>query len=294
MKEKLIYSVFIVSILFANFVYSDTNSEEETAIDDLLRKAFSRVQTTTLPLNGDQITTFKKNADSVAESVLPGKKAKLSNKTISVNLVPGEQGVSIKTALGYASAITIVDSTGQPWPIDSYTPGNKNWFNVVSQENNAGNALTVVPLIDNVNSNITVSIKDQSTPIVFELDINENTQDRIADGLTTVVVNHFGPNAIKPTIGKPVPTTLDSETLAFLDGVPPAGAKSIKLKDAPIDINVWQFKEKVYCRTPYLMRWPSYLQEVKGNGNLHLYIAPLTDNIVLAVNGESKIINFAR
>jgi intracellular multiplication protein IcmK len=97
-----------------------------------------------------------------------------------------------------------------------------------------------------------------------------------------------GPNARLPEIGAAVGSPAAGEIMAFLDGVPPQGAKPLLMQPAVAGVSAWEYAGRHYIRSPHAVRWPARVSVSHGTGGFDVYVVPATPAIVLSVDGQSQ------
>jgi len=104
-------------------------------------------------------------------------------------------------------------------------------------------------------------------------------------------MNQAGPNASPPVVGAKVTSSVSTELMSFLDGVPLSTAKPLTLKDAPEDIQAWEYNNQMYLRTTHLARWPAWIQQASSSTGTYIYVMPLSSQFIVSIDGQSKTIN---
>ena len=111
-------------------------------------------------------------------------------------LIPASNRPQINLAAGYVSTITIVDASGQPWPIMDVGIGgsfevspNSKWVHVVR----------IMPLTRFGLGDLSLLLKDLPTPVIFRLAAGGPTVDLRYDAR----IPKYGPNGKVPLIDHP-------------------------------------------------------------------------------------------
>lgn len=241
----------------------------------LRRRAYGRAMRTLMPLKPEQITRYRKEVQKRKKALREGI-PKASSQTVRVTLEPGGAPSVVKLSPNYGGAITILDATGQPWPITSLTVGNGSAFQVTKpiDKGKGSSVLTVVPKLYYAHSNVILTLKGVATPIVLRL----KTVPGIVDGRTDVIVAARGPNAtsVVTARGAGSPDSLLMRNL--LDGVPPQSATPINIKGGPA--RAWLINNKLFLRTTLDVLSPAWVASVSGASGLTVYEMPLTPTII--------------
>jgi len=269
-------------------------SEEDKRLQEMVNSAFNAAQTEQLPLNPTQINQFQKKLDDAANAINPQPAPKMVSRTQNVSLAPGNEPVSLRMSPGYVSSIVVTDSTGAPWAITSCTVGNKNWFSVVRPETGANNMLTVNALKNHVSSNMAITLKDRDAPLIVQLVLNDSYTDgkpQEADMIVSMRMNQAGPNATPPVIGAKITSSVSTELMSFLDGVPLPTSKPLMLKDAPEGVQAWEYNNQMYVRSIHLARWPAWIQQASSSTGTYIYVMPLSSQFIVSIEGQSRTIN---
>lgn len=267
--------------------------EEDAQMQSVLNTIFKTVKNETLPLTPEQIDDVQNRLDETGAAIYPSPKPIMTNRTQNVSLAPGATAVSMRLAAGYVSSLVVIDSTGEPWPITTATVGNDKWFSVAKPETGANNMLTINSLKNHVSSNLAITLKGRDAPLIVELIMSDSSADKKqqeADMLVSMRMNQPGPLAAPPALGPKINSAISSELMSFLDGVAPAGAVIIKLRNEPEGVAAWKFNNQLYLRTPYLARWPAWFQQASSSSGTHVYIMPMESEVNLAVNGASRVV----
>lgn len=274
-----------------------TIDQENKALAEVVEKAFRNAKTEELILSPDQIKQYKSDLDITEQAIMPSPAPKMINRSQNVTLEPGAEAINVKLAPGYTSSILVIDSTGEPWPITSVTIGNDKWFSIKRPETEAKNLLTINPLKNHVTSNLVVTLQNEDAPLIIHLNMNDNITDKApqeADMVVSMRMNKPGPKAAAPIVGAKLDNTISSELMSFLDGVPSQGSQPQPLKDAPEGVSAWDLKGQLYVRTPYPIRWPAHIQQASSTSGVRVYVMPMTNSLLLSVNGSSHRVTVKR
>lgn len=245
--------------------------------------AFKASEKKLLPLTPQQIKQFRKHLGATNKAIHKRAPAQLTTRTRVLRLSPGAAVPTIKIAPGYVSSIAFLDQTGAPWPITSVALGDGSAFDIQHPKIKAANLLTITAKGRHRDSNISVTLKGWSMPVVIRLKTDPNA----GQALIAMRADQRGPNALPPQVG-PAPTQVVGKTLmAFLDDVPPAGATPQRVKGTGhARVQAWAYKKHLYVRTALDPVWPAWDNVVRGAGGIHVYRMPVVASLMLSVQGS--------
>lgn len=246
---------------------------------DLRDEAFLKVTNTLLPLSPSQIQMLRNVYDATqrAAAVFPGVPPRPTSTSISVNLSPGAVPPVIRLGAGFVTSMVFVDSTGAPWPIESYSLGNPQAFNIVWDKKS--NILLAQAITTHRVGNLAVLLRGLNTPVMIDLNPGQAAMDVRVD----LRIPGLGPEA-KP-IFSGLPGEQSPYLLALLDGIPPAGAR--ELKATGCDNCVWLVKGKLYLRTPYTVISPAWISTLSSADGTHVYEMQPTPLVLATYNGKT-------
>ena len=236
-----------------------------------------------LPLKPEQIRemldAFKVSRQAAEEPIaLPVPKIKVQ----TVSLDPSWDPPLIKTAPGYVTTITFLDSTGAPWAIQDIGWAGK--FEVSGPEE-GGHVVRVVPQTAHGIGNLSVRLVDLITPVTFSL----------KSGLDEVYyrfdarIPKAGPLAKAPLIeygGLNTVTGEDENLVHFLDGTPPEESEKLKIEGVDERTKVWRSQGSIYLRTPLTLLSPSWDSSVTSADGMNVYTLSDASVILLSDNGR--------
>ncbi|GBQ54134.1 type IV secretion protein DotH [Komagataeibacter xylinus] len=228
---------------------------------------------------------------------------------IRVSFAPGQQTSLIFTTKGYPTALSFVDSTGQPWPIAWNTSGNSanpdGSTNCASGKSGASagnpavettgfytcvpfkgsNTINIEPMSLQPRGGLLVTLQNAPKPVSFLLIAGRGSYD---DNLT-VRMSEGGPNAREPVDSRPgVPATGEPYMNAMLSGIPPASAVPLAVEGiSPDDVHAWRIGNEVYLRTRLHLMTPSSDSMEQGEGGYTLYAFHESPVVLLSDAGRT-------
>ena len=244
---------------------------------------FNEVLESALVLNPGQIREVRKQANTRmrAAQELPQTPPKQVTSLITASPSPGSTSPVLRLYPGYASSVMVTDSTGAPWPIENYTIGHKDNFEVKRLDGVNGSILSVVPLQYYANSNLVLVLKGLASPITISFIAGQKEVDLRAD----VRVQAKGPNAQLSVGG--LPQSTNTQLLSVLEGVPPAEAKQLKVS-VP-EAQAWMGKNgRLYLRTSLPVISPSWLGSVRSSDGASAYEMMPSTSLLVMKDGQIK------
>lgn len=244
------------------------------------RAAFSQMVRNLMPLSPDQIVTLRDMFDRSQKAVsqYPGIPPKPTSSSIMVNMSPGATPPVIRLRAGYVTSLVFLDSSGQPWPVVGYDLGNPKAFNIQpSAPNGKSNSLLVQAVDRYEEGNLAVMLKDEDTPVMITLMPGQRAVDYRVD----LNIPGLGPNALVAMSG--LPEASNPVLLNFLDGVPPLGAKLLRIVGAPAQ--VWLYRGHLFLRTRVTVLSPGWLASMSSPDGTHVYELPKTPVILASQRG---------
>lgn len=258
----------------------NNNSADALGATSVGRAAFVSVVHNLMPLNPQQIITLRNMFDQSQQAVAkyPGVPPKPTSSSILVNMSPGSTPPVIRLRAGYVTSLVFLDSTGQPWPVVGYDLGNPKAFNIQPTAPDGKSATLIVQaLVRYEQGNLAVMLKGESTPVMLTLMPGQHAVDYRVD----LRVPGLGPNATVSMIG--IPAAASPVLLAFLDGVPPAGAKLLDVEGPPAQ--AWLFGGRIYLRTRLSILSPGWLATMSSPDGTHVYKLMKTPIVLVSQRG---------
>ncbi len=254
--------------------------------DDINKAAFEAMAKNTLPMSHDQIQRLRQlfNQTQFAASSLPGIPPRPVISSLSVNLAPGSTPPAVRLQQGMVSVLGFIDSSGAPWPIESYDIGNPSAFNI--QWNKSDNTMLIQPMTLYTYGNLAVKLQGLSTPIILMLFPGQ----KVFDSRLDLHISGMGPNARPMTMGSGLPNSADPDLLGILDGVPPSG--SITLRVTGAECQAWASGERLFVRTRLTILSPGWTATMSSADGMHAYEIPKpsVQAPVLLASANGKII----
>lgn len=252
-----------------------TTSKDDKSFQDALRVI--------APMSPEQIEEYNRQLD--LNDRARGKEPNpvdSGTRSIRLSMKPGEVPPVIRVQPGWVTTVTFSDVTGAPWPVLAVVTGNSDAYKVMSA-GPAGdtNMITISTMQPYIKSNIVVTLIGANVPVVMTLDPTNSSIDARVDAQ----VDQRGPKATYDMMsGSGLSPTNDSNMLAFLDGVPPEGAKKMQATDR--EVQVWRFEDQLYVRTSRTMLSPAYISKQSNVSGTNVYVLNEAPVLLLSENGR--------
>ena len=258
----------------------DTKSPNSADLNSVLQ------QYTSITPNQIKGIRQKINARALAASELPVPEPKPVTGSITVSLSPGSQPPVIRPFLNNTTTFVVIDSTGQPWPVENFVVGNSDAFTVKRFDlNPEGSSFSITPNGMYSRTNLALKLKGQDTPVVINLIAGQSEMDSRVE----VRVQGRGPNAMINS-GTMVQGT-SAQLLPILDGVAPTNSKRLKVI-GDSDTTVWMKNDRFVVRTPLKIVSPASNSFVSSaEGNMNVYVISKVPQIRGIVDGKIVTLN---
>jgi intracellular multiplication protein IcmK len=209
--------------------------------------------------------------------------------SIAVDLSPGGAPPMVRTARNEPSTVLFLDSTGAPWPLAAAPRlATGDYFDVVWLKDTASIVITALSSYEQ--TGIAVFLKGLPTPIMIKLssgDPDSSARTRVVDYRLDLRIPGRGPAAKAPILGAGRIGMYDDVLQAFLDGVPPADARHVRIEgEPPSHTQVWQLDGSMYLRTPLDIR-SAFEQTLSSADGMHVYKLDPTPLIAVSQGGQN-------
>jgi intracellular multiplication protein IcmK len=244
------------------------------------QKAFDALLKQNMPLSTDQVIQLRQQVDLAqrAASVAPTVPPKPVSTTLMINLAPGSTPPAIRLAQGYVTSLVFVDSSGAPWPIAAYEIGNPKATNI--QWDGKSNILLLQAVSPYSDGNLVIRLASLPTPITLELISGQ----RVVDFRVDLHIAGIGPNAKELPSGVSLPGTANQLLLNILDGVAPAGSKTLVVKGG--DCQGWLLGDRMYLRTRFTVLSPGWIGKMTSSDGMQAYEMPRSASVLISRYGE--------
>lgn len=186
------------------------------------------------------------------------------------------------------TSLTILDITGEPWPIVDIGFGGP--YDVKPPEP-GGHVIRITPLKEFASGNISVRLLDFSTPLTFTLRAGEDKVHYRFDAR----VPEYGPNAEMPIIGGGLTIVAGDRVVAgILEGVPPQGAERLITDGADGRTTAYRIANSVYVRTPHTMLSPTWQSSASSSDGMNVYVIKDSPVVILSNDGDMTRVRLKR
>ena len=255
---------------------------------------YDQAQAAIVPLTPDEIRRLRQEqADQDRAMATPGITAVPRISAQTVSLQPGASLPLVRTAVNWPATVSFIDSTGAPWKILGDPQSGSPDISVKWMPGTAFMVITAKR--DFVNTLVTVGLEGLSVPLQISVMSGEPDTAKktwTVDARLDLRVPRRGPGAAADA---PSPTRIglhDDLLQAFLDGVPPSGAKRLKTTGSVPDTAVWQQGDDLYIRSRADIRdeFDTTLSSADGT---HLWKLPVTPRVAFSVDGRTEALSIA-
>lgn len=257
--------------------YRPLVSEEQAVVHDL---AFKNLLQREMPMSPDQVVQLHSmyNQSQKAAAIYPGVPPKPVSTSMQVNLSPGAQQPVINLQAGFVTSLVFLDSTGAPWPIESYDLGNPRDFDI--QWDKKSNILMVQAKALYKYANMAVKFKDLQTPLMIMLAPATDQFFYRVD----VRIPGVGPEANAMPLNNGLPGAANPELLSLLDGIAPQNAHYLEVSGGPAD--AWLSYGHLYVRSRLTILSPGWIGKMTSADGMNAYEMQPTSTILTTMNGH--------
>lgn len=270
-----------------NYDLSMTEEEIEAKEQELQQKAreqaFDSALNGMMPMTPDQIRAlldkYKVTRQASEERIGGSPRPEVTVQTVS--LEPGVTPPVIKLSPGHVTSVTMMDMTGQPWPVQDVSWGGN--FEVISP-GEGGHVIRVSPMAAHEAGNMSVQLVGLKTPVTFTLD----TQLDVVQYRFDARIPEYGPMASPPIIdpGLTIQAGSDKSLTQILDGVPPSGTEKLSVSGVDARTSVFRSGGATYLRTPLTLLSPGWSASVKSADGMTVYVVNNSPVFLLSDRGK--------
>jgi intracellular multiplication protein IcmK len=196
---------------------------------------------------------------------------------LNIDLAPGAVPPVIRLSKGFVSSLVFIDSTGAPWPIESFDLGDPTAFNISWDKKS--NTLMVQARQDYSYGNLAVNLKTLNTPVMLTLVPGQ----RVVDYRVDMRVPGQGPEAVA-AIGDDLPAAADNQLLNVLNGIAPMNGR--RLKTTNDFAEVWMVGNVLYLRSAYVMLSPAWVAKMSSADGMNAYKLSPSPLVLLMRHGQ--------
>ncbi|HBT4779471.1 DotH/IcmK family type IV secretion protein [Klebsiella pneumoniae] len=249
--------------------------------------ALKSAATEIAPLTPDEVREMVKLQDGIDRALAPAQVVPRIS-SLTVDLAPGASLPLLRTSPGHTSNISLIDSTGAPWPVE------------LEPINSAEDAFDVrwVPGLPVISvqalrpyrqGNLTLSLPGLNVPVVVSLTSGEASPAGRAwtvDSRLDLRIPRRGSGASEVLSPASKVGLYNSTLQAFLDGIPPANARRLKTSNSVEETTVWQIGDDLYVRSRAMLR-DEFEETSSSADGMRLWKLPLSPLLTFSVAGRS-------
>lgn len=251
---------------------------------DFRKKAFDSALDDLLPLNPDEIRTLLERFDRTVESSnLPVHPYPRPESVVSnISLEPGSPPLTVRLAFGYVTTLSILDSSGAPWPIE-----DMSWvgdFEVMEESaHELTNLLRISASSQFAHGNMSLRLLGLDVPVVLTFETGRDMVHYRFDA----VVPRIGPQAETQLIDTGITLTSGDEDMSIaLSGVMPKGAESLTVSGVDGRTSAYSYNGLTYVRTPLTLLSPAWNSSVTSADGMKIYALDETPVVLLSDKGR--------
>lgn len=195
-------------------------------------------------------------------------------------LDPGAQPPTVKLLNGNVTSLSILDASGQPWPIVDIAYGGA--FDVKPPES-GGHIIRISPLKEYARGNMSIRLQKLATPLTFTLESGGKEVHYRFDAR----VPQLGPNAKTSLIDRGIMLTAgeDASLSSILVGTPPPSAERLKVSGVDGRTSAFRLNGSTYVRTPHTLLSPTWDSSVSSADGTNVYRLPDVPVLLLSDDG---------
>lgn len=250
---------------------------------EIREEAFNAAVNGLLPLRPEEIRRFLEIYDEVRQAsntrIYPYPKPE--NKVAQISLDPYDEPEVVKLAAGLVTTISMLDATGQNWPISNMTWAGD--FEVIAPDE-GGHRVRITPLSEYAYGNISMTFEGLSAPVVLTL----ATQREMAHMRFDARIPALGPFAKPPLMTQSGPRSQagTAVVVSVLDGTLPNNAEMMDVIGADGRTKAYKLNGSVYLRTPLTLISPSWTESATSADGTNVYVLGDTPVVLLSEKGK--------
>lgn len=247
-------------------------------------EAFNAAINGLLPLNPDEIREVLKKYDEAREAIETPyyEHPKPTVSILPVSLDPSALPPELKLATGHVSTVSILDTTGEPWPIEDISWAGDFQF---VEAQNGGNLVRITPLSEYAYGNISMRLVGLVTPITITL----RTQRDEVQYRVDIRVPQRGPNARIPLIEQNSSLQAGDDLVsAILDGSPPGDIERLDVSGVDGRTRAYRANGLVYLRTPLTLLSPGWISSARSGDGTSVFVLNDTPLVLLSDQGRMQ------
>lgn len=257
--------------------------QEEMAVENARDKVFKSTLKQALPLEPaeiDSVIRRYEETEKAARQPYAGKEPKAEVKVETLSLEPSAAPPVIHLAPGHVTSLTLLDASGQPWPVQDVSWGGD--FEIQTPDE-GGHIIRISPMGGYTVGNMSIRLVKLNTPVTFTLKTQPEEVDYRFDARLPIL----GPNALAPVIDNSFTATAGNGTMmTILDGVPPKGSEKLTVSGVDGRTSAYKVGDQVFVRTPLSMLSPAWSDQAASADGMRVYAIPNAPVLLLSDQGR--------
>lgn len=259
----------------------EVKSPEELE-EEIRQEAFDAAITGLFPMRPNEIKEVLRQYDTttraVEEPVYGMPTPKITVETISLD--PSAAPMTLKTATGHITTLSLLDATGAPWPIQDI--GWAGDFEVIEPET-GGHVIRITPMAIAAYGNMSIRLLELKTPVTIMLTTSKDEVQYRVDAR----IGEMGPQSVPQIIEGGSEVTAGNDTImSILDGTPPNGAARLSVGGVDGRTTAYKLNNLTYVRTPLTLLSPGWQQSVTSADGMNVYALNETPVLLLSDRGK--------
>lgn len=254
--------------------------------EETRRKALERARENLFPMQADEIQDvirrLRTTQAAIQKSVeVPPPTPKAVVHTMELD--PGAVPPTLKMLNGNVTSLTLLDATGQPWPIVDIAFGGP--FDIKPPEAN-GHIIRISPMKEYARGNMSIRMQNLATPLTFTLESGADEVHYRFDAR----IPQLGPLAKTPLINRGISIAAGGDTAlsSVLVGTPPPQAIRMKVSGVDGRTSAYSINGTTYVRTPLTLLSPTWKSSASSADGTNVYV--LDDAPVLLLSDQGVMV----
>lgn len=224
---------------------SDAKPSDKMDSKVLTGAAFNTLKEEMFPASPDEIKEVREIKEKQERALYERPAPKEVSKILSVSTEPGAPPAIVLVTPGRSTTLNVIDSTGQPWPIQAALGGNNADYDINTiEEHQFKNIVRVDAKKDYGSTNVILSLAALSTTVNVEI-VSGTDQYYPTPVLQ---IDKEGPQAKKLPAYGPQPIANDEILKKLVLGIAPQDFKPMKSSDKQVE--GWKNKDgEMFIRT---------------------------------------------
>lgn len=258
-------------------------------LPNINQEAYKQVTEDVAPLSTEQIKALRKLIDDSerAAAAPPRFVPKPVSSSVTASLMPGATPPVVRLGANFVTNLLFVDQAGNPLIVTDVDPGAASAFTVTWAKGakQGSNVISLSPKSTYAMGNVSITLDGVAAPVSLTLVSGQREVDYRVD-IRVKGVGVFGRSAVANSSGSSLPEGVDPIMLGLLEGVPPDGSRQLVSSNS--EAQAWEFHNRFYIRTGYILLSPAYIAVQKSADGTSVYEIPSTP-VLIALSGGSTI-----